>query len=85
MTISKLSQAFEFKDIQKLPIENPHPVFDKMGYFEGVVYEEGKHQWSFIPVGSQVWYDEESDTIATLDTTRQLITQPISNMAGLSG
>jgi hypothetical protein len=36
-------------------------------FFRGTAYQRDDNlQWEFIPVGSEVWYDEESGEIVTI-------------------
>lgn len=66
MTISRISANLQHDDLPSFgAFRNVQPVFDKFGYPLGIVLEEGEFQWVYLPVGSEVWYDDESDIIVT--------------------
>lgn len=72
MSLSKLSAQFKQTDtyLVKTYTKSYKPVFNSNLEFLGIVFEERENQWSFIPVGSEVWYEDEQDLIITIDPSR---------------
>jgi len=68
MTISRISDNFQEHKFPELHLFTDNRIFrcyGKTGRFIGAAVKEGDNQWAFLPVGSEVWYDDESDLFVT--------------------
>lgn len=76
MHLILISPSFKRSDLSSLPVGSFREIYDGGNQWTGIIYEEQEHNWVAILKGSEVWYDEESRTIATIYPARQ--PQPVT-------
>ena len=69
MTISRISDEINPGSVTQFIASRTTALkrncYNHFGDFIGLALEEENDQWMFIPVGSELWYDDESDTFVT--------------------